>query len=401
MVSLAISERNSSRRLRSTTAGLRDAVHITLMLVLITGGMTIAAPGSSASTVATPILHRHLNAEREAAADRPRSEQDQAVVDGWPLYRTPRGQETFNQAMATLQVTAGPAPAPTRFVGCANLACRLDLPRFDPDGWLPAGRLWVSPDEFIVIVRSPRLASHRSYRRRSRRSMRVFVFHEFHNATRNTDVYDTISSHRGTVFTPFYLSKPQRDANGRTFATLVQVAPYDAVSRHAANFGNRGPGIEVAKNYGDPLAPIQAKAGIIIATIIQQAVPHIRVVHHRGIEGLLLLHAYRRHRKESTGRVVRLPFVRAPNNHLPFARARLADLIHRPGQRRANPRVAEVPLRPPAPRLVSTGWHRRVVDSIAVGELLPPARRDHDPIGDLIRSLTVERAGSPLPYYGR
>jgi hypothetical protein len=396
MVTLAASERSSSRRLCSAKAGL--GLHITLMLVLITAGMTVAAPVSVASMVTTPILQRHLNAEREAAADRPRSEQDQVVVDGWPLYRTPRGQEAFNHAMATLQVTAGPAPAPTRFVGCANLACRLDLPRFGPDGWLPAGRLWLSPDEFIVIVRSPRLPSDRSYRRRSRRSMRFFVFHEFHNATRNTDVYDTISSHRGTVFTPFYLSKPQRDANGHIFATLVQVAPYDVVSRHAANFGNRGPGIEVAKNRGDALAPIQAKAGIVIASIVQRAVPHIRVVHHRGIEGLSLLHAYRRHRKVSTDKVVRLPFVRAWNNHLPLAKARLADLIDRPGQRPANPRVARLPLRPPAPRLVSTGWHRRVVDSIRVGEWLPQARRDHDPIGDLIRSLSAERAGSPIPY---
>ena len=120
--------------------------------------------------------------------------------------------------------------------------------------------------------------------------MRVFVLHEFHNATRNTDVYDTISSHRGSVFTAFYLSKPQRDANDHIFAVLVQVAPYDVVSRHAANFGNRGPGIEVAKNFGEPLSPIQAKAGIVIATIIKRAVPHIRVVHHRGVEGLSLIH---------------------------------------------------------------------------------------------------------------
>jgi hypothetical protein len=228
--------------------------------------------------------------------------------------------------------------------------------------------------------------------------MRVFVFLEFHNATRNTDVYDTISSHRGTVFTPFYLSKPQRDANGYTFATLVQVAPYDVVSRHAANFGNRGPGIEVAKNRGDPLAPIQAKAGIIIATIIKRAVPHIRVVHHRGVEGLLLRHAYRRHRATATDRVIRLPFVRASNDHLPFANARLGDLIHRPGQSRSSPRVAQLPLRPPAPRLVSTGWHRRVVDSTRVGEVLPVGRREHDPIGDLLRSLNAERTGSRRPF---
>lgn len=398
MVSLAASERSSFRRLRSATAGLSHAGHITLMLVFITAGMLVAAPESRASTIATPILERHLNTEREAAADHPRSEQDQVVVDGWPLYRTTRGQEAFNQAMAILQVTAWPPPAQAHFLGCPNLACRLELPRFSPSGWLPAGRLWVSSDEFILIVHSPRLPHHRSYRRRSRRSMRVFVFHEFHNATRNTDVYDTISSHRGTVFTPFYLSKPQRDANGHLFATLVQVAPYDVVSRHAANFGNRGPGIEVAKNRGDPLAPIQAKAGIIIATIMKRAVPRIRVVHHRGVEGLLLLHAYRRHRKTSKDKVVRLPFVRAPTNHLPLARARLADLIHRPGQRRSNPQVVEAPLKPPAPRLVATGWHRRVVDRIGVGELLPVGRRDHDPIGDLIRSLDAARAGAPIPF---
>ena len=188
MVSLTASDRSSSRRVRFATADLGYAGDTALRLVIIATALMVAAPGSMASTVATPILERHLNAEREAAADRPRSEQDQAVVDGWPLYRTPRGQEAFNQAMATLQVTAGPPPAQSRFVGCATLACRLDLPRFDPDGWLPAGRLWVSPDEFIVIVRSPRLPRPRSSRRRSRRSRRVFVFHDFHNATRTTVV---------------------------------------------------------------------------------------------------------------------------------------------------------------------------------------------------------------------
>ena len=398
MVSLAASERASSRLVSLGDHRLDYAGQTLWTFVTILACLTLAATGSIASTAATPILKRHLNVERGAAADHPRSERDQVVVDGWPLYRTARGQEAFNQAMATLQVTAGPRPEGPRFRGCANLACRLDLPSFSPTGWLPAGRLWLSPDEFILVVRSPRLPSNRSYRRHSRRSMRVFVLHEFHNATRNTDVYDTISSHRGSVFTPFYLSKPQRDANGHIFAVLVQVAPYDVVSRHASNFGNRGPGIEVAKNFGEPLSPIQAKAGIVIATIIKRAVPHIRVVHHRGVEGLSMLQAYRRHRNSSTHRVVRLPFVRASNNHLPFARARFSDLIYGPGQRTPRPAVAHAPFKPPAPRLVSTGWHRRVVGRTGARKFFPTGRTHRDPLGDLIRSLNAQRAASQIHF---
>ena len=194
--------------------------------------IVLMAPGSgsAAPTHDVPILKRHVDRERSGATQRPRSEQDQAVVAGWPLYRTARGQEAFNQTMATLQATAGPAPTADRFKGCARLRCKWHLPDIGRDGWLPSGRLWLNANEYMLLVRSPR-DGQSNYKRRSRRHMRVFVFHEFHNATRNTDVYDTISSHRGRVFTPFYLSKPRQDADGKHFVVLVQVAPYDVGER--------------------------------------------------------------------------------------------------------------------------------------------------------------------------
>jgi hypothetical protein len=224
--------------------------------------------------------------------------------------------------------------------------------------------------------------------------MRVFVFHEFHNDTGNTDVFDTISSHSGSVFTPFYLSKPQRDAQGYGFVTLVQVAPYDVVSRHAANFGNRGPGIEVAKNRGDALSAIQAKAGIVLATMISHAVPHIRMVHHRGVEGLAMLRAYQQRRNSLSDRFVRLPFLSAPKHFLPLAGAQLSVLLDLAERKPMNLRSG---LTPPSPQLISTGWHRSAVGSSSERWFLPAARQAYDPIGDLIRSLDEQRAAPPMP----
>ncbi|MGI9522126.1 MAG: hypothetical protein ACR2PG_10805, partial [Hyphomicrobiaceae bacterium] len=257
--------------------------------------------------------------------------------------------------------------------------------------------LWVSTTQYVLFVRSPRPPRRSFYRRRNQRKMRVFVFHEFHNSTRNTDVYDTISAHRGSVFTPFYLSKPQRDPDGRTFVVLVQVAPYDVASRHAANHGNRGPGIEVAKNRGDKLFPIQAKAGIVIATILKQAMPRLRLVHHRGIEGLPMLRAYRQWKKSSRKRILHLPFAAVTRVKLAQAVARLDDLIMTPGSKVRRPRPVDTVIAPPAPKLISAPRKRASFP-------LPPSKArlefagrrtfdgqgktNEDPIGGLLESLS-------------
>ena len=69
-----------------------------------------------------------MDVSRAGATQLPRSEGDQALVDGWPLYRTERGQQAFNDTMATLSATDGAAPTPTAFQGCAQLECNLALP---------------------------------------------------------------------------------------------------------------------------------------------------------------------------------------------------------------------------------------------------------------------------------
>ena len=89
----------------------------------------------------------------------------------------------------------------------------------------------------MLFVHSPRLGDGQAYRRRARRDMSYFVFHEFHNSTRNTDTYDTISSHSGSVFVPLYMSKQGTDAKGRRFVIVVQVAPYDVVQHSCLQHG--------------------------------------------------------------------------------------------------------------------------------------------------------------------
>ena len=91
--------------------------------------------------------------------------------------------------------------------------------------------------------------------------MRYFVFHEFLNSTHNTDPYDTISAHSGSVFVPLYMSKQWTDAKGRRFVIVVQVAPYDVVSLHATDKGSAGPGMEVAKNTADELRAAAGAGG--------------------------------------------------------------------------------------------------------------------------------------------
>lgn len=317
-------------------------------------GTSDRLPAQDIATSAGPIKARHVGAARAKANSAPRSEGDQAIVDGWPLYRTERGQAAFNAAMATLRATEGKAPSPAAFKGCSNLDCNLKLPAIGGDGWIPAGRLWVSPETYVLVVHSPRNREGQSYRRRPTMGMRVFVFHEFHNSSRNTDLYDTISSHKSSVFVPLYMSKAATDAAGRRFVTVVQVAPYDVISIHATSHGSAGPGVEVAKNAAEPLEPLQGLAGILLANIVKEATPRLKVVNHGGNEGLPMLEAYERRlaglRSRGATPPVALPFVAASPPRIAAASGRLDELI---AGRGASPRlaVAERALVPPGRRL--------------------------------------------------
>ena len=237
--------------------------------------------------------------------------------------------------MATLKATDGTAPTSGAFKGCEGLACSLSLPGLGSDGWIPPGRIWVSSAEYVLIAHSPRLREEQSYRRRAHRDMRYFVFHEFHNSTRNTDPFDTISSHSGSVFVSFYMSKQWTDAAGRRFVIVLQVAPHDVVSFHATDKGSAGPGMEVAKNYSDPLEPLQGLAGILVATIVKAATPQLEVVNHGGAEGLPMLTEYQRRlqilRARPGAPSVVLPFVPAHAQRVAMASGRLEDLIVRRG----------------------------------------------------------------------
>ena len=239
--------------------------------------------------------------------------------------------------------TVARPPAAAVFKGCTDLHCRLKLPKLTSDGWIPSGRLWVSPNAYVLFVHSPRHGGRRSFRRRPKRGMRYFIFHEFHNATRNTDLYDTISSHRRSVFVPFYLGKQGRDAEGHRFVVVVQVAPHDVISRHATNYGSAGPGIEVAKNYAERLMPLQAKAGILVASIVKAAEPRLRIVHHRGSEGRPMLRAYLRRlsalRSRRQSEKVILPFVAAQPHRVALAAKPLEKIIAVKGTRLASLRA--------------------------------------------------------------
>ncbi len=308
-------------------------------------------------------MTRHLEGPRAQASKLPRSEGDQALVDGWPLYRSERGQRAFNDAMATLAATESVPPHPAAFRGCLRLECHLALPPVSPDGWLPSGRIWVSPSEYVLIAHSPRNKSGK-YRRHPFKRMKYFVYHEFINSSRNVDPYDTISSHSDDVFVSFYMSKTGKDALGRRFITVIQIAPYDVISVHATNLDSLGPGIEVAKNAGEELEPLQATAGVLVAALVKTAAPHLEVVNHRGVEGLPMLEAYqgrleRLPKRMSDAAAVRLPYVPAQPQRVAVATAALGDLVVRPGVSRTIP-VAQrqfVPVQAaiahPAPQLVA------------------------------------------------
>ena len=311
----------------------RGALSVFFRAGVVALTLTVASAQAVAQGAA-PIKDRHIGVSREAATKLPRSEADQALVDGWPLYRTVRGQTAFNDAMATLRATEAAAPSPQAFRGCVGLDCNLSLPALGTDGWLPPGRLWVSPTEYVLIAHSPRLGAGQSYRRRAYREMRYFVFHEFHNSSHNTDPYDTISSHKSSVFVPLYMSKQGIDAKRRRFVVVVQVAPYDVVSVHAVNHGSAGPGMEVAKNKSDAIEPLQEQAGILVATILKTAAPHLRVVNHRDAEGLPMLNAYERRlatlRARAGDPTVTLPFVPAPAQRVAAATGGLDAIVGKP-----------------------------------------------------------------------
>jgi len=348
--------------------------------------MSLPAPASENS--ATAIQLRNLWTPREAATPNPSSEAEQAIVDGWRLYRTQRGQEAFNHAMATLRATTQHRPELAAFNGCLDLRCRLALPKLSSKGWIPAGRLWISPKQYVLFVHSPRNGGTRPFKRRPRKAMRYFIFHEFHNRTRNTDPYDTISAHRRSVFVPFYMSKPQTDARGNRFVVVIQVAPHDVASRHATNLGHAGPGLEVANNYGERLARLQAYAGILTAMIVKQAEPRLKIVKHRGSEGLPMLRAYwqrrsavRRLRSKSK---VTLPFVAASHTKVARATGALQQLLAVKGL----PALAEI--KPPT--LVTT-WA-----SLVAPRPKPAPRPAIAPRPVILQPPTlVVRASVPLP----
>ena len=272
-----------------------------------------------------------------------------------PPFNNPFGQMKIAQKPGP--IAKAPPPPPKK----AKLECNLTLPAIGSSGWIPAGRLWVSAAEYVVFAQSPRLREGQSYRRRSYRSMDVFVFHEFHNSSGNTDTYDTISSHKGRVFVPFYMTKQGTDAKGRRFVVVVQVAPYDVVSIHAVNHGSAGPGIEVAKNGQDELEPLQAQAGILVAAIVKKAAPHVEVVNHRGAEGLPMLEAYERRlavlKARSGTPSFTLPFVPASAQRMAAASGKLDDVLWRRGTSPPPARipVAERTIVPPKPTLL---WQR-------------------------------------------
>ena len=320
--------------------------NITLMAVLlwlglVLGGASASGQAQFAGVSADPIVGRNLDVPRSEASKLPRSEGDQALVGGWPMYRSERGQRAFNDAMATLAATESVPPHPANFKGCLRLECHLSLPPMSADGWLPAGRFWVSPSEYVLIAHSARNKSGK-YRRHPFKRMKYFVYHEFINSSRNVDPYDTISSHSDDVFVSFYMSKTSKDALGRRFVTVIQIAPYDVISVHATNMDSLGPGIEVAKNAGETLETLQATAGVLVATLVKSAAPHLEVVNHRGVEGLPMLEAYqdrleRLPRHVGAGTSVKLPFVPAQPQRLVSVSAGLGDLIVRPGVSRTIP----------------------------------------------------------------
>jgi hypothetical protein len=236
--------------------------------------------------------------------------------------------------------------------------------------------------------------------------MRYFVLHEFHNSTRNTDPFDTISSHSGSVFVPLYMSKEWTDAKGRRFVIVVQVAPYDVVSFHATDKGSAGPGMEVAKNYTDALEPLQGLAGILIATILKTAAPHLEVVNHGGTEGLPMLTEYERRLEKLRGHpgapLVVLPFTAAPAQRVASATARLEDLIASRGSSARIP-IAQRAIVPPrdeiTARVRSASLAPAAVPTL-IGPIMPAIRPAPRPEPTLVEPIRPATRPASLPGSG-
>ncbi|MGD9803904.1 MAG: hypothetical protein AB7E81_16360 [Hyphomicrobiaceae bacterium] len=387
-----------------------EIIAIAMMTLMVN---PFVVPTTAVAQDGARILDRNMDVSRERAADRPRSEGDQSIIGGWPLYRTERGQSAYNAAMATLAATDFRAPNASAFRECVLLDCELELPRMTRDGWIPSGRIWVSPTEYVLVAHSPRpMRRGRQDGLRSYRSMRYFVFHEFHNSSHNTDTYDTISSHNGRVFVPFYLSKVGLDARGHRYVVIVQVAPYNVVSVHATNYGSAGPGVEVAKNMTDALESLQERGGIVLASIVKRAAPQLRVVNHRGREGLPMLESYERRLEFlRTGRgrgTVALPFFAAQPSRIASVQGGLANLIARPGRSRQLA-VAERAFVPPRSVLEQTDGRRETASADDVPQLVGPIqlarrpderpRQSHGPV--LVRPVQLLRQSAFAPNFGQ
>ena len=171
------------------------------------------------------------------------------------------------------------------------------------------------------------------------------------------------------------MSKQWTDAKGRRFVIVVQIAPYDVFCFHATDKGSAGPGMEVAKNYTDELEPLQALAGIVVATIIKSAAPQLEVVNHGGTEGLPMLNAYDRRLAALRGRPgaapVVLPFVPASAQRVATATGRIEDLVARGG---ASPRIPVAERAVVPPRAVMLSDTLELQTPMLVGPIRPAVR---------------------------
>ena len=324
------------------------------------------------------IKDRHLDTPRKGAtAELPRSEGDQAVVEGWPLYRTERGQEAFNHAMATLRATDSASPAPRAFGGCVGLECNLSLPAIGADGSIPAGRIWISPTDYVLIVHSPRLREARATAAAP-------------SATCATSCSTSSSTARTTPIPTHHLRPQRQRVRAPLHGQTMDRRPRPALRHRRAgrplrrrqpaptDKGSAGPGIEVAKNTSDELQPLQALAGVLIATIAKVASPQLAVVHHRGVEGLPMLNAYKRRlailREQPGAPTVALPFMPAHPERVARA-ASLHNLIAPRDGSAAIP-VASRAFLPPRDTIVSATEPMRATSAGAdpVPVLIAPLR---------------------------
>jgi hypothetical protein len=212
------------------------------------------------------------------------------------------------------------------------------------------------------------------------------------------------------VFVPFYLSKTGIDARGHRYVVIVQVAPYNVVSVHATNYGSAGPGVEVAKNMTDELESLQERGGIVLASIVKRAAPQLRVVNHRGREGLAMLESYERRLdflRTGHGRgTVALPYFAAQPSRIASVQGGLANLIVRPAQSRQLA-VAERAFVPPRSTLEQPDARRDV--AMDEPQLVGPvqlarrpderSRQPHAPV--LVKPAQLLRQSAFAPNFGQ